>query len=164
MMASLAELLAKLEEIRARRRATNIHPESVSADPTEVTANDGLAVTEEAADVETTVVDGVGVEDAADNPNLITTEQPITVKIPRSRSSPTATAESTQIEEPATIVLSLTAAAGEEESLVATSNPDLVAEAGDGSLLVHRRRRLRLVGRRGRGRNATRSSPLFPER
>ncbi|CAL1412745.1 unnamed protein product [Linum trigynum] len=48
MMACLEELLAKLEEIMARRRATNIHTES--ADPSEVTTNDGSTVMDEAAD------------------------------------------------------------------------------------------------------------------
>ncbi|CAL1378587.1 unnamed protein product [Linum trigynum] len=48
-MAGLEEILAKLEKIAARRRATNICAESASADPTKVTANDGSAVTEEVA-------------------------------------------------------------------------------------------------------------------
>ncbi|CAL1412130.1 unnamed protein product [Linum trigynum] len=78
MMASLEELLAKLEEILARRRATNIHRQSASADSSEVTANDGSAVTEEAADDGTTVVNGVGINDTAATPNIITAEQQIT--------------------------------------------------------------------------------------
>ncbi|CAL1377081.1 unnamed protein product [Linum trigynum] len=98
MMASLEEFLAKLEEIMARRRATNIHPESALADSSKVTANDHSAETEEAADDGMEVVNGAGVNDAVATPNIITAEQQITndkalsaAKM-KSQSSPTAAA------------------------------------------------------------------------
>ncbi|CAL1377085.1 unnamed protein product [Linum trigynum] len=130
MMASLEELLAKLKEIMARRRATNIHPESASTDSLEVTANDGSEVTEEAADDGMAVVNGAGVNDAAATPNIITAEQQITndkalssAKM-RSQSPPTAASvRSTATPTPTPIVV-----AASKTSLVKSQEPEASIE------------------------------------